>query len=240
MKSMHSFTKKRAAELEALAKSLGVVFNDISLLNQALTHTSYANEIKGTALQNERLEFLGDAVLELVSSTYLYHTFPNLPEGELTKTRAGLVCSESLAELATGLHLGDYLLLGHGEEMGGGRTRQTNLEDVFEAVIGAVYLDQGWETAKAYVLRVLAPAVKRIGKGPVLKDWKTILQEIVFQHKDKTISYEMAREEGPDHAKVFVFRVRIAGKVMGEGEGRSKKEAEQRAAYAALKKMGRG
>ena len=105
---MHSFTKKRAAELEVLAKSLGVVFNDISLLNQALTHTSYANEIKGTALQNERLEFLGDAVLELVSSTYLYHTFPNLPEGELTKTRAGLVCSESLAELATGLHLGDY------------------------------------------------------------------------------------------------------------------------------------
>lgn len=240
MHPVRSLSTKREKELLTLSETLGITFTDLSLLDQALTHTSYANERKGDYPQNERLEFLGDAVLELVSSTYLFHRFPELPEGELTKTRAGLVCSESLAGLALGLGLGGYLLLGHGEEMGGGRTRQTNLEDVFEAVIGAVYEDQGFDAARSYVLRVMQPAFAKIGEGgPVLKDWKTILQEIVFQQKDKDIVYELIGESGPDHAKEFSFQVRIAGHVMGEGKGQSKKEAEQRAALEALRKMGK-
>ena len=227
----------RRQQLLVLSERLGVTFHDIALLDQALTHTSYANESKRNTAHNERLEFLGDAVLELASSTYLYAHFPNLPEGELTKTRASIVCSTTLAKLATGLHLGDYLLLGCGEEMGGGRTRQTNLEDVFEAVIGAVYLDQGWEAAQAYVVRQLRGEFENAEHGAILKDYKTILQEIVFRKEGQSIAYELVSESGPDHAKEFTFRVRVTGKVMGEGTGHSKKEAEQHAARRALEKI---
>lgn len=232
-------SEARRRELVSLAAALGVKFNNLNYLQQALTHTSYANESKGNIVHNERLEFLGDAVLELASSTYLYQYFPRMPEGQLTKTRASIVCSATLAKLAAGLHLGDYLLLGHGEEMGGGRTRQTNLEDTFEAVIGAIYLDQGWETAKDYVLRQLEPEFQRVKHGTLLRDHKTILQEQVYQREGQTIAYELISESGPDHDKSFTVQVRITGKVMGQGSGHSKKEAEQHAACEALEKLNR-
>ena len=230
-------SEKREQELCGLAAALGVEFTNLNFLQQALTHTSYANESKGNIVHNERLEFLGDAVLELASSTYLYQHFPQMPEGQLTKTRASIVCSATLAKLAARLHLGDYLLLGRGEEMGGGRTRQTNLEDVFESVIGAIYLDQGWETAKDYVIRQLMPEFERAKSGAILKDSKTILQEEVYQHEGQNVSYELVAEEGPDHDKRFTFQVRITGKVMGQGTGHSKKEAEQHAAREALARL---
>jgi ribonuclease-3 len=230
-------SESRKQELKELAKSLGVEFRDISLLQQALTHTSFANESKGDIVHNERLEFLGDAVLELASSTYLYAHFPEMPEGQLTKTRASIVCSATLAKLAAGLHLGDYLLLGHGEEMGGGRTRQTNLEDTFESVIGAVYLDRGWDVAKDYVMRQLAPEFEKASRGAILKDYKTILQERVYQKEGQSVAYELVEEIGPDHDKSFTFQVRITGKVMGQGTGHSKKEAEQQAAREALARL---
>ena len=233
-----TLSAKRRGELSELAARLGVEFADLTLLHQALIHSSYANEAKEkNIVHNERLEFLGDAVLELASSTYLYMHFPQMPEGQLTKTRASIVCSTSLAELARTLHLGDYLLLGHGEEMSGGRDRQTNLEDVFEAVIGAIYLDQGWDTAKDYVVRQLMPLFKQVEQGAILKDYKTILQEIVYQDASQNVSYELVGTSGPDHDKTFMFNVLITGKVMGTGSGRSKKEAEQQAAKEALAKI---
>ena len=176
-------------------------------------------------------------MLELASSTYLYAHFPDMPEGQLTKTRASIVCSATLAKLAAGLHLGDYLLLGHGEEMGGGRTRQTNLEDTFESVIGAVYLDRGWDVAKDYVMRQLAPEFEKASRGAILKDYKTILQERVYQKEGQSVAYELVEEIGPDHDKSFTFQVRITGKVMGRGTGHSKKEAEQQAAREALARL---
>ena len=233
-----TLTAKRKGELLELSARLGVEFKDLTLLHKALIHSSYANEAKEkNIVHNERLEFLGDAVLELASSTYLYMQFPQMPEGQLTKTRASIVCSSSLAELARTLHLGDYLLLGHGEEMSGGRDRQTNLEDVFEAVIGAIYLDQGWEVAKDYVTRQLMPLFKQVEQGGILKDYKTILQEVVYQEAQQTVSYELVSTAGPDHDKTFTFNVKITGKVMGTGTGRSKKEAEQKAARQALEKL---
>lgn len=229
---------KRKGELLELSARLGVKFKDLTILHKALIHSSYANEAKEkNIVHNERLEFLGDAVLELASSTYLYMQFPQMPEGQLTKTRASIVCSSSLAELARTLHLGDYLLLGHGEEMSGGRDRQTNLEDVFEAVIGAIYLDQGWDVAKDYVIRQLMPLFKQVEQGAILKDYKTILQEVVYQEAQQTVSYELVSTSGPDHDKTFTFNVKITGKVMGTGTGRSKKDAEQKAAKEALAKI---
>ncbi|MCI6157986.1 MAG: ribonuclease III [Selenomonadaceae bacterium] len=231
-------SKARAYDLRQLSETLGVTFQDLSLLQLALTHTSFANESKQPLEQNERLEFLGDAVLELASSTYLYQRFPDMPEGELTKIRASIVCSATLAELATGLRLGAYLLLGHGEEMSGGRTRQTNLEDVFECVIGAIYLDQGWETARDYVLRQLEPEFQKVSAGiTVQKDYKTLLQEEVFQKENQSIQYVELAESGPDHAKIFHFQVVVTGEVLGDGVGHSKKEAQQHAAREALQKL---
>lgn len=234
---MDGLTEKRKQELQGLAERLGVAFHDIGLLHTALVHTSYANEAPGHVENNERLEFLGDAVLELASSTYLYTHFPKLPEGELTRTRASIVCSASLAKIAARLGLGNYLLLGHGEEMSGGRTRTTNLEDTFEAVLGAVYLDQGWDVAKAYALRELTPEFEGVQRGESIKDYKTTLQELVQQDPSAVIEYVELEATGPDHAKHYVFAVEINGKEQGRGEGTSKKEAEQGAAKAALAKL---
>lgn len=229
-------TALRRKKLLELSRSLGVEFNDLGLLNQALTHTSYANEAKAATAHNERLEYLGDAVLELATSTYLYRHFPELPEGELTKMRAGIVCSESLAQLARSLGLGAYLRLGHGEALSGGGDRQTNLEDAFEAVIGAVYEDQGWDIAEAYVLRVLQGEFEKAAElhEDILPDYKTALQELVQKKPGREIVYREAGESGPDHAKVFRSRVCINGRIMGEGAGKSKKAAEQQAARQAL------
>ena len=231
---MNGCSAARKGELLALAQRLGVTFHDIGLLHTALIHTSYANEAQGRVAHNERLEFLGDAVLELASSTYLYTHFPTLPEGELTKTRASIVCSAALAKIAARLGLGEYLLLGHGEEMSGGRARTTNLEDAFEAVLGAIYLDQGWETARDYALRQLAPEFDQVRHGENLQDYKTLLQELVQKMPGSTIAYELLEATGPDHAKHYRYAVVIDGKTCGEGEGSSKKEAEQQAARMAL------
>ena len=231
---MNGCSAARKGELLALAQRLGVTFHDIGLLHTALIHTSYANEAQGRVAHNERLEFLGDAVLELASSTYLYTHFPTLPEGELTKTRASIVCSAALAKIAARLGLGEYLLLGHGEEMSGGRARTTNLEDAFEAVLGAIYLDQDWETARDYALRQLAPEFDQVRHGENLQDYKTLLQELVQKTPGSTIAYELLEATGPDHAKHYRYAVVIDGKTCGEGEGSSKKEAEQQAARMAL------
>ena len=222
-----------------LSEQIGVPFHRLSLLDEALTHSSYTNEAKNCMPHNERLEFLGDAVLELASSTYLYERFPDCSEGELTKMRASLVQSETLARLARGLELGSHLLLGRGELLGGGADRQNNLENAFEAVIGAVYLDGGWETARDYVARQFATEVLSVKRSHVSRDYKTTLQEHIQQKRHESISYELIGESGPDHDKRFTTRVLIGGESMGEGTGRSKKEAEQQAAAEALSHLKR-
>ena len=201
-----NLSEKRKQKLGELVVRLGVKFNDLNLLNQALTHTSYANEAKDHSLHNERLEFLGDAVLELASSTYLFKTFTQMPEGEMTKARASVVCETSLA-------------------------------DAFESIIGAIYLDQGWQTAYEYVLDKLNEEFIAVKYGYNLKDYKTILQEVV-QAKGQHVEYKLLAETGPDHAKTFEFAVVIDKKIDGKGKGTTKKEAEQHAAYEALKKYG--
>ena len=230
-----SFGRQNA--LAAFAKRLGVDFANLSLLNTALTHTSYAKEKSRTVEHNERLEFLGDAVLELSVSAYLCKNFPNMPEGTLTKIRAGIVCSESLAKLATNLGMGDMLLLGRGEDQNGGRTRISILEDAFEAVIGAIYVDRGWETAMDYVWRQLGEEFAAVKHGDAgTKDYKSLLQEIVQQNPAGQISYELISATGPDHAKTFTMAVIIDGVTAATGIGHSKKAAEQNAAKAALNK----
>lgn len=232
--------ERRREQLLELSRRMQVEFCDLRLLDTALTHTSYANEAKRHVMHNERMEFLGDAVLELASSTYLYEHFPHLSEGELTKTRAGIVCSSTLARLATFLDLGACLLLGRGEEQGGGRIRASNLEDAFEAVIGAVYMDRGWEAAKDYVLRQLSAEFRRAERGAASEDCKTVLQELVQRKSGSRVEYELVSAAGPDHDKEFVFDVRVNGEVCGRGRGRSKKEAEQHAAGEALRRLASG
>ena len=222
---------ERLAQLMRLSAEMGVSFNDFALLDEALTHPSYTNEAKDTIPHNERLEFLGDAVLELASSTYLYARFPDCSEGELTKMRASLVQSDTLARLARALDLGSCLHYG-------GADRQTNFENAFEAVIGAVYLDAGWETAKEYVARQLSREADHIKKAQVVHDYKTTLQEHIQQRRNKGIVYELIDESGPDHDKRFTMRVLVDNQPIGEGAGRSKKEAEQQAAAAALAYLG--
>jgi len=235
----YEMTEERRAELVRLSEQIGVPFHRLSLLDEALTHSSYTNEAKNCMPHNERLEFLGDAVLELAASTYLYERFPDCSEGELTKMRASLVQSETLARLARGLELGSHLLLGRGELLGGGADRQNNLENAFEAVIGAVYLDGGWETARDYVARQFATEVLSVKRSHVSRDYKTTLQEHIQQKRHESISYELIGESGPDHDKRFTTRVLIGGESMGEGTGRSKKEAEQQAAAEALSHLKR-
>ena len=228
----------RRKSLLQLSERLGVVFHDLSLLDQALTHTSYANEsVRRKVVHNERLEFLGDAVLELATSTYLFKQFPMMPEGDLTKARASVVCEAALHRRASEMDLGEYLLLGHGEEVTGGRERPSILADAFEAVVGALYVDQGWQEASGYVLRQLRQELVEVGQGQSIKDYKTILQELIQRHPGQRIVYELLSAEGPDHAKVFTVAVRVNGLAYGVGTGRSKKAAEQHAAQQALSKF---
>ena len=227
-------TPARRKILLQLEKKLGVEFHKLELLNAALTHSSYANEKGKIFDNNERLEYLGDAVLELASSTYLFNNFGNMSEGELTKTRATVVCQATLSKLAIKLGLGKIILLGHGEDASGGRDRESTLEDVFEAIIGAIYLDNGWGIARDYVFRQLAPEFDKIRAGKKLKDYKTQLQELVQQNPSSTIEYVELSESGPDHMKTFECAVKINDKICGVGTGRSKKNAEQMAAQKAL------
>ena len=221
--------------LKELEKKLGYTFREPALLKQALMHSSYTNEKHLPKYQcNERLEFLGDAVLELVSSEYLYLNSPHTPEGELTKTRASMVCEPSLALCARDIGLGDYLLLGKGEEATGGRHRDSVTSDAMEALIGAVYLDGGFTSAKEFIHRFVLTDLE---DKKLFYDSKTILQEIVQADKSGEISYHLIREEGPDHNKTFDVEVRIGGTGFGEGRGRTKKAAEQQAAYKAILKL---
>ena len=216
-----------------LQKTAGYIFNDETLLKTALTHSSYSNE-KGLIYNNERLEFLGDSLLGFITAEYLYKNFGKEREGDLTKLRALLVCENSLFEFANILSLGEYLILGKGEEQTGGRKRPSILADAFEALIAAVYLDGGIDAVRPFVLRFIKPAVMGINETD---DYKTILQEKIQKVKGSTIRYELTGETGPDHDKVFSMVVIINGKPGGEGRGKSKKEAEQQAAKSALSQL---
>lgn len=212
-------------------------FQNKSLILLAFTHSSYANENKkGLHENNERLEFLGDAVLDLVISEQIYNNYPEMPEGELTKLRAGVVCEATIASKARNLHFGEYLLLGHGEEASGGRERESILADVFEAVIGAVYLDGGMKAASYYILSLLSDEIEQMKLHFKELDFKTRLQEDIQKFSKSAIIYEIIDEKGPDHDKVFVAQVIHEDQVLGVGEGKSKKEAEQSAAGDALNK----
>lgn len=217
---------------EEFQKIIGYEFRDGGLLRQALTHSSYANEKHMKKYSdNERLEFLGDAVLEVVSSEFLYLNYPDLNEGDLTKFRASLVCEPTLAGCAPQLRLGEFILLGKGEDMMGGRGRKSILSDAVEALIGAIYLDGGFEKAKEFVLKFILTDIEH---KKLFHDSKTILQEYVQGHYEEPLTYRMLEESGPDHAKSFTVEARIGEKSIGEGSGRTKKAAEQEAAYQAL------
>ena len=219
--------------IKDLEAAIGYQFHNISLLQNALTHSSYANERwHNSLLSNERLEFLGDSILGMLVAEYLYRSFPDRPEGELTRMRADMVCETTLAAVANTIHLGDHLLLGHGEEQGGGRTRDSILADAVESVIAASFLDGGMEAARCFIQRFILVQV------PVTKlhnaDYKTQLQELVQQKRNQVLTYLLAGESGPDHDKQFDVQVTLNGAIVGSGRGSSKKRAEQDAARNAI------
>lgn len=222
-------------EYSDLEKEIGYKFKDKSLLINALTHSSYANEHKKRKIKdNERLEFLGDAVLELVSSEYLYMNYKEMPEGKMTKLRASLVCEPTLAMDAKAFHLDDYIYLGKGEEETGGRKRNSIVSDAFEALIGAVYLDGGLDAARKLIMQF---ALNDIETKSLFYDSKTILQERLSYIKDCSLSYLITNETGPDHNKSYEAVVKLGDDIIGTGVGHTKKAAEQQAAYCALKKI---
>jgi ribonuclease-3 len=222
-------------DTKALENSIGYTFKDKSLLQTALTHSSYANENRKSKLEsNERLEFLGDSVLGFIVASHLFKNEPGMPEGQMTRTRAELVCERTLERAARKLALGDYLRLGRGEDQNGGRRRPSILADAFEALIAAVFLDGGLMPAKKIVTKLI---LKDLSDKPASFDYKTALQELVQRKSGQTLSYHMTGESGPDHQKEFFVEVRLNGEAKGRGRGRSKKEAEQAAAKAALEAM---
>lgn len=219
-----------------LESAIGYRFNNITLLQNALTHSSYANERWHDSLKsNERLEFLGDSILGMVVAEHLYKKFPDRPEGELTRMRADMVCETSLASIAEQLELGKHLLLGHGEEQGGGRGRASILADAVESIIAASFLDGGIEAAKGIISRFVLTnvPVNRLHN----EDYKTALQELVQQRKNQVLVYSLTGESGPDHDKKFMVQVTLNGQVVGEGTGTSKKRAEQDAARVAIETL---
>lgn len=217
---------------DELEKKIGYRFQNRALLKQALTHSSYANEQKINKLKDyERLEFLGDAVLELISSDFLFHTNTDMPEGKLTKLRSSMVCEPALAYCAKDLELGEYMLLGKGEEATGGRYRDSITSDAMEAVIGALYLDGGFDAAHDFIHKfVLSDLENKI----LFYDSKTVLQEMIQTDSQSQFSYELKGEEGPDHDKEFLVDAVLNGRIIGSGRGRTKKAAEQQAAYQAI------
>lgn len=218
--------------LEDLEERIGYRFQDRKLLKQALTHSSFTNEQKINKTEDyERLEFLGDAVLEMVSSQFLFHTYPKLSEGELTKMRASMVCEPALAFCARDLELGRFIRLGKGEELSGGRERESITSDVMEAVIGAIFLDGGIEKAREYILKFILSDMEN---KQLFYDSKSNLQELMQGTLKKEFHYELLEESGPEHNKCFVVEVIMEGKSLGRGLGRTKKAAEQQAAYEAL------
>ncbi|MCC3867241.1 ribonuclease III [Terrisporobacter mayombei] len=226
--------KKAIYNISKFEETINYIFEDKSYILEALTHSSYSNENKNYKF-NERLEFLGDSVLSIVISDYLFKKEKNLPEGELTKLRANIVCEESLSEVAGQIHLGEYLLLGKGEEATGGRDRISILADALEAVIAAIYLDGGLEEASKFIFKFMEEIIENSVEGKIFRDYKTYLQEVLQSKGEQHIWYNLVEEKGPDHNKRFVMEVGINDEVLGVGEGKSKKDAEQVAAKSALK-----
>ena len=224
--------------MQDLEKALGYTFQQPQLLQEALNHSSFANEHRAQGIHsNERLEFLGDSVLGFVTAEHLFNKHPDLPEGDLTRIRAALVCEQSLYEAAQRLELGSYLRLGKGEESGGGRFRPSILADATEAVFAAVYLDSDMETARRIIHQVLLDKEPETVVERRRKDYKTHLQEFIQRQPGQTLLYRMVQEDGPDHNKTFTAEVQLNGQCLGQGSGRSKKEAEQAAARAALESL---
>ena len=222
-------------QIKEFQEKIGYQFQQEGLLRQALTHSSYANEHRMKKLSdNERLEFLGDAVLEIVTSDFLYHEHTDVPEGELTRVRASIVCEQTLAFCTRALNLGDYLFLGKGEDQTGGRKRKSILSDAFEAIIGAIYLDGGFANAKEFIHRFI---LNDIEHKQLFYDSKTILQEMIQATAGAHLEYEILREEGPDHHKVFEVRALSGGEELGRGTGPTKKAAEAVAAYHGILKL---
>ncbi len=224
--------------MQALENKIGYSFKDKSLLRLALTHSSYANEKGDASLCNERLEFLGDSVLSIIVSEYIFANFKDSLEGDLSKLRASLVCEKSLYAFSKELDIGKYILLGKGEEQNGGRNRSSILADAFEAVLAAIYLDAGMEQARRHVLRFVTEELKHRNEDEVFKDYKTTLQEVIQRNREEQLSYVLVAESGPDHDKSFTVEVRLNSNVIGVGTGHSKKQAEQKAAKQALSLMG--
>ena len=231
---MMRLEQKPIAKLE---EKLGYRFQNPEYLKTALTHSSYANECKKSGGSNERLEFLGDSILGLVVADYLFRNFKQLPEGDLTKKRAELVCEQACCGFSQQLGVGGYLLLSRGEQNSGGRTRSSILADAFEAITAAIYLDGGMEEARKFILRFVLPLLQT-QKQKTFKDYKTVLQEIVQKNPDEILEYVLTDESGPDHDKHFTVEVHLDHNIIGKGGGRSKKEAEQQAAREALELMG--
>ena len=223
--------------MRLLEEKIGYSFKDKELLMTALTHSSYANEKRDGSISYERLEFLGDSILSIVTAEFLYRQEPALPEGRMTKLRAELVCESSLKTIAQELGVGEHMRLGRGEERSGGRARASILADMVESVIAAIYLDSGMDEARSFIYRQLLDNARIDGQHRSAA-YKTELQEIVQRSADSHISYEQTGESGPDHNKQFSFCVRINGRIAGHGSGHSKKEAEQAAARSALEKLG--
>lgn len=231
--------KRRVEQLQDFCRRQGIDMKDLTLLDMALTHTSYAHESKKTTkdAHNERIEFLGDSVLSIIVSTYMYNSFPNLNEGQLTRMRANLVCEASLFELAKKLKLGRLLLLGRGESISGGRERASILADAFESLLGAVYIDQGFEAAQKFLMSIMKDQIDFVCRNGIFNDYKTRLQEFLQRNGDIEISYQLVGSEGPEHEKIFTSAVAVAGRIIGQGSGHSKKDAEQHAAKAALEEL---
>lgn len=229
--------KALSERLAAFEEKIGYSFKNKNLLHEALSHSSYANECKKGRSSNERLEFLGDSVLSIVISEHLFSHFKHLPEGDLTKIRASLVCEKALFEFSKQISLGEFILLGKGEENTGGRNRPSIVSDAFEAVIAAVFLDGGMEAAREYVLGFIPNDLDK-NSAKKLQDYKTILQEIIQRNPEEKVEYVLRSQSGPDHDRHFVVEVCLNTNVIGHGEGHSKKQAEQQAAKEALRLMG--
>ena len=227
--------RRISSNIELFEQKINYEFKNKEYILEALTHSSYSNENKNYPF-NERLEFLGDSVLSIVISDYLFKKETKLPEGELTKIRANIVCEESLSEVSKNIHLGKYMLLGKGEEATGGRERISILADALEAVIAAIYLDGGIKCAREFILTNMEKIINDSIKGKIFRDYKTCLQEVLQSNGENNILYKLIEEKGPDHNKRFVMEVGINDTVLGVGEGKSKKDAEQVAAKCALDK----
>lgn len=228
--------EKRISDLDRFQEALNLKFNDFSTLNQAFVHPSYSNERGGDIEDNQRLEFLGDSVLELIVSHYLFSNLPESSEGQMSRIRALTVCETSLAKVSRNISLGSLIYLGKGEECTGGRDKSSILADTFEALVGAIYMDKGLKEAGGFIESILGETLKNAVNGDLIKDFKTSLQENLQRLSPEPIVYKVVDEAGPDHDKTFIVQVVWKEKVLGSGEGKSKKQAEQRAAEMALGK----